>query len=167
MVETAALLRQPVQAHLRTLQAHRVPCIFRHQLRVTITIGPKWHAWRLVNGWKSQGWDIQWAEAIGFKLLVLALCDISKRGEHLTVYGDNRGIVEGWWKWSSANKPTNKVFHHVLKLSEDSDRTIHTKYVPSEQNPADDPSRGCYPSFDLLLSRIPMPHKVRPFIINI
>ena len=134
---------------------------------VAITIGRRWRAWRLAQGWKSQGRDIQWAEAIGFELLVIALCAVSSSGEHITVYGDNRGVVEGWWKRSSANKPTNRVFRRILELSESSDRTIYTRYVPSANNPADAPSRGRYPSFDLLLDHIPIPPEVRPFIVDI
>ena len=134
---------------------------------VAITIGPRWRAWRLVPGWKSQGRDIQWAEAIGFEFLVRALCEISSRGEQITVYGDNHGVVEGWWKRSSANKPTNCIFRHILELSEDSDRVVHTKYIPSTQNPADGPSRGRYPPFNLLLNHIPIPSEVQPFIIDI
>ena len=134
---------------------------------VAITIGRRWRAWRLTQGWKSQGRDIQWAEAVGFELLVIALCAVSSSGEHITVYGDNRGVVEGWWKRSSANKPTNRIFRRILELSESGDRTIYTKYVPSASNLADAPSRGRYPSFDLLLDRVPIPPEVQPFIIDI
>ena len=134
---------------------------------VAITIGRRWRAWRLAPRWKSQGRDIQWAEAIGFELLVIALCAISNKGEHITVYGDNRGVVEGWWKRSSANKPTNCVFRHILELSESRDRCIYTRYVPSAQNPADAPSRGRYPSSRLLLDHVPIPTEVRPFLLDI
>jgi hypothetical protein len=112
---------------------------------VAVTIGPRWRAWRLAPGWKSQGRDIQWAEAIGFELLAIGLCAFSSEGEHIVVYGDNRGVVEGWWKRCSANRPTNHVFRRILQFSEDRNRTIHTKYVPSAQNPADAPSQGIYP----------------------
>jgi hypothetical protein len=62
---------------------------------IAITVGPRWRAWRLLPGWKSQGRDIQWAEAIGFEFLIIYLCTISDAGEHLKVFGDNRGVVEG------------------------------------------------------------------------
>ena len=104
---------------------------------VAITIGSWWCAWRLTPGWKSQGRDIQWAKAIGFELLVTCLCDLTSKGEHIVVYGDNRGVVEGWWKRCSANRPTNLVFQRIIQLSESHCRTIHTHYVPSAQNPAD------------------------------
>ena len=106
---------------------------------IAITVGPRWQAWRLAAGWKTQGQDIQWAKAVGLELLVIGLHAISKEGEHIKVYRDNWGVIEGWWKGSSGNKPTNKVFHWIIQLSEDSCRTIHTRYVPSEQNPADTP----------------------------
>ena len=92
---------------------------------------------------------------------------ISGEGEHLLVHGDNRGVVEGWWKGRSANKPTNRVFRHILQLLEDCNRKIHTKYVPSAQNPADGPSRGCYPPAKLLLDPITIPDEVKPFLVDV
>ena len=74
--------------------------------RIAITVGSRWRAWRLAGGWKAQGRDIQWAKAVGLKLLVIGLCTISKEGGHVKVYGDNWGVVEGWWKGSSGNIPT-------------------------------------------------------------
>jgi hypothetical protein len=35
-------------------------------------------------------------KAIGFKLLVVSLCTISKEGEHIRVFGDNCRVVKGW-----------------------------------------------------------------------
>ena len=112
---------------------------------IAITVGARWRAWRLAPGWKSQGRDIQWAEAVGFELLVLHLLTVSSEGQHIKAYGDNRGVVEGWWKRSSGNIPTNRVFRRILELSEKHDRIIHSRYVPSAENPADAPSRGVYP----------------------
>ena len=56
---------------------------------------------------------------VGFELLAICLCALSGKGEHIVVYGDNRGVVEGWWKRCSANKPTNHVFRRILQFSED------------------------------------------------
>ena len=134
---------------------------------IAITIGPRWRAWRLAAGWKSQGRDIQWAEAVGFELLVIHLLSLSHKGDHLTVYGDNQSVVEGWWKRSSHNKPTNRIFRRVLELSESHSRTIHTRYVPSAGNPADAPSRGRYPPHKLLLEDLDVPGELHPFLISI
>ena len=134
---------------------------------IAITIGPRWRAWRLATGWESQGRDIMWAEAVGFELLVLCLLSSSQKGDHLTVYGDNRGVVEGWWNRSSHNKPTNRIFRRILQLSENCSRTIHTRYVPSAENPADPPSRGRYPPHELLLEDFNIPSELRPFLIGV
>jgi hypothetical protein len=134
---------------------------------IAITIGSKWRAWTLAPGWKSQGRDIQWAEALGFELLVIYLLTISREGDHLKVYGDNRGVVEGWWKKSSANKPTNRVFRRILELSECHNRVIHTRYVPSAENPADAPSRGHYPPRELLLNDFDLPVELHPFLTSV
>ena len=133
---------------------------------VAITIGPRWRAWRLAAGWKSQGRDIQWAEAVGFELLTIHICILSKEGEHVKVHGDNRGVVEGWWKGCSGNRPTNSVFRRIHKLSGDCNRFIHTRYIPNEQNPADAPSRGQYPPTALLIRGPPTPTELRPFLID-
>ena len=134
---------------------------------VAITVGTRWRAWRLAPGWKSQGRDIQWAEAVGFELLTICVLALSNDGDHVVVYGDNRGVVEGWWKGCSANRPTNHVFRRILQLTEDRNRTIHTRYVPSAQNPADAPSRGFYPSRSLLLDPVVVPSEARPLLIDV
>ena len=134
---------------------------------VVITIGPRWRTWRLIPGWKSQGRDIQWAEAVSFKLLVISLCGLSSEGDHVLVYGDNCGVVEGWWKRCSANKPTNHVFRRIIQFSEDRQRAIHTQYIPSTQNPADPPSHGLYPPHSLLLDPISVPAKIRSLLVDV
>ena len=73
---------------------------------IGVVIGSKWHAWRLVPGWKADGRDIGWAEAVGFELLARALCSVSQPGQFFRVFGDNRGVVEGWWKGRSRNWET-------------------------------------------------------------
>ena len=99
-----------------TLTDHRAYSDASSGFSIAVMIGPTWRTWQLVAGWKSQGRDIQWAEAIGFKLLAIGVCAFSGKGEHILLYGDNQGIVEGWWKRWSTNKPTNHVFQWILQL---------------------------------------------------
>jgi hypothetical protein len=40
---------------------------------IGITVRGRWRAWRLLPGWKADGRDIGWAEAVGFWLLILTL----------------------------------------------------------------------------------------------
>jgi hypothetical protein len=77
---------------------------------ISIVISNWWRAWRLVPGWKADSRDIGWAEAVGFKLLARTLCRESEPGQHFQVFGDNKGVVEGWWRGRSRNWETNKVF---------------------------------------------------------
>ena len=134
---------------------------------ITITISERWRAWRLVNDWKSQRRDIQWAEAISFELLVTSLLAISKEGDHILVYGNNRGVVEGWWKKSSANRQTNHVFQRILELSENHCRFIHTRYILSTQNPADTPSRGVFPPAELMLDDFRIPSDLHSLLVSV
>ena len=80
---------------------------------IGITIRNKWRAWCLLPGWKSDGQDIGWAEAVGFELLSLFILSSSSSSAYFKVYGDNKGVVEGWWKRCSQNKQTNPVFQHI------------------------------------------------------
>jgi len=133
---------------------------------IAITIGDRWRAWRLVPGWKSDGRDIGWAEAVGFELLIRSLSCKVEAGTHLKVYGDNIGVVEGWWKGRSRNRQANVVFRRVHRLASQHDIVVHTRYVASEDNPADGPSRGIYPPLNLLLPPILLPVKIHPYVID-
>lgn len=112
---------------------------------IAVVVGGEWRAWRLRAGWKTDGRDIAWAEAVGFELLVRM---VLRRGEFphgFIVYGDNRGVVEGWWNGRSRNRHVNAVFRRIHTLLDQHHTRVHTKYVASASNPADDPSRGVYP----------------------
>ena len=133
---------------------------------IGIIIGNQWRAWRLVPGWKADGRDIGWAEAVGFELLARALCAVSLPGQFLRVFGDNQGVVEGWWKGRSRNWETNKVFRRIHSIADTHQCTFITRYVTSSQNPADGPSRGVYPSVARLLPVIRIPEALQQFIVD-
>ena len=136
------------------------------EVGIGITIGNRWRAWRLLPGWKANSRDIGWAEAIGFWFLVLTLTPTTPRGTHTKIFGDNRGVVEGWWKGRSRNKPTNDIFKHIHALSEAQGVLFHTRYAPSKENPADGPSRGEYYHSSLLLPAITIPVSLRQYVCD-
>ncbi|GLB39889.1 putative tyrosine recombinase [Lyophyllum shimeji] len=136
------------------------------EVGIGITIGDRWRAWRLLPGWKTDGRDIGWAEAVGFELLIYVILLSSPPGYHFKVFGDNRGVVEGWWKGRSRNKPTNEVFKRIHNVCEASSTTFHTRYVPSEDNPADKPSHGTFSSTSLLLPAPHIPEPIRHLIAD-
>ena len=134
---------------------------------IGIVIGDKWRAWQLIPGWKTEGRDIGWAEAVGFELLARTLCTASEPGQHFRVFGDNKGVVEGWWKGRSRNWETNKVFRRIHDIADSHQCLFITRYIPSGKNPADAPSRGLYPPFDRLLPAVSIPTALRQYITNI
>jgi hypothetical protein len=133
---------------------------------IGIVIGDRWRAWRLLPEWKSDGRDIGWAEALGFYLLVATIFTSCDHKPFYKVYGDNRGVIEGWWKGCSRNRPTNEVFKLVHIACLHSHLQIITRYVQSKHNPADDPSRGIYQARNLLLPAVPIPQQWQLFITD-
>lgn len=131
---------------------------------IGIVIRDRWRAWTLKPGWNIDGRDITWAEAVGMELLIRTILREAPRGTRIRVYGDNRGVVEGWWSGRSRNAQANEVFkrmHHILRLHE---CAIYTRYVPSASNPADGPSRGIFPNQDKLLPPIELPPELEPLV---
>ena len=132
---------------------------------IGIVIGERWRAWRLLPGWKAKQRDIGWAEAVGMELLVKTILQFSPLSG-FQVYGDNNGVVEGWWTGRSRNEETNQVFRRIHKLLERHKAILSTRYVNTAQNPADHPSRGIYPPRHLLLPPIKLPIEIRDSIID-
>ena len=134
---------------------------------IAIVVGDRWRAWKLIPGWKSEGRDIGWAEAVGFEFLTRFLFSESEAGTHIKAFGDNLGVVEGWWKGRSRNKQTNAVFRRIHELSRHHNCIVHSRYVPSAENPADKPSRGIYPPICFLLPLIPIPKEIAPYVVDV
>jgi len=132
---------------------------------IGVVIGDRWRAWRLHPNWQSLGGkrDISWAEAVGFELLIYTIATIKFPHPAFIAFGDNMGIVEGWYNSRHRNPPANEAFrrihHFIHSLPREFD--IHTKYIPSEANPADGPSRGILGHPSKLLPDIPIPISIR------
>jgi hypothetical protein len=137
---------------------------------IGIVLAGRWRAWRLIPGWKTLkgAKDIGWAEAVGFELLVYAVSRTPTAERNFVLYGDNQGIIDGWRNNRSRNAATNDTFkriHDFLELP-GSPTSIQCTYVPSEDNPADGPSRGIYPPEELLLDPISLPPGLSQFLID-
>ena len=132
---------------------------------IGVVIGGRWRAWRLLPGWQAEGRDIGWAEAVGMELLVRLILHLNILPA-FKVYGDNTGVVEGWWTGRSRNAETNEVFKRIHELLEHRRAILVTRYVNTKQNPADGPSRGIYPPARLLLPRVPLPGPIQAFVVD-
>jgi hypothetical protein len=137
---------------------------------IAIVIRDRWRAWRLIPGWQTLDGkrDIGWAESIGFECLVRALATNVDPTSHYKLYGDNKGVVEGWWNGRSRNRAVNGVFRRIHAHLEGTglEYNFHTAYVSSCTNPADDPSRGIYPPLSSLLPPVPLPPCLDRFVID-
>lgn len=137
---------------------------------IAIVVRGRWRAWRLIPGWQTLNGkrDIGWAEAIGFECLVRYLGANDSSARHFTIFGDNKGVVEGWWNGRSRNPAVNDVFKRLHSFIGDHPNppSFHTTYVASASNPADAPSRGIYPSTQLLLPPIELPESLNNLLID-
>ena len=68
---------------------------------IGIVVRDRWRAWSLTPGWKADGRDITWAEAVGMELLIRSILRDAPPGARFKIFGDNRGVVEGWWSGRS------------------------------------------------------------------
>lgn len=96
---------------------------------IAIIINGRWRAWRLLPGWDRGDRDIGWAEAIGFEFLVYAVISSTSAAEttHFKLFGDNTGVVEGWWNNRSRNRETNAVFRRIHDFLERTNYSVHSR----------------------------------------
>ena len=137
---------------------------------IGIIIGQRWHAWRLLPGWKCTNGkrDIGWVEALGFELLIHSVDSILDGEHHVNVYGDNTGVIEGWCVGRHRNTAVNAIFREIHKFLETARRvrSIAPHYVPSADNPANPPSRGAYGPMHLILPPFLIPEHAQEFIVD-
>lgn len=136
---------------------------------VGICFKGRWRAWALADGWKQVGReqrDIGWAEAVGFEVLIHAIASSHPQHNHLRVYGDNQGVVEGWRNGRSRNVAVNEVFRRIHKFTQEKDLHFYASYVQSAHNPADGPSRGVYPPSDLRLDPFEIPSALDGILLD-
>ena len=85
---------------------------------------------------------------------------------NLYCYGIIGTPVSTCGKGRSRNKQTNLIFHCIHALMGAQQSSVHMRYVPSKENPADDSSWRVYPPTSLLLPRLTIPHKLNNLIID-
>jgi hypothetical protein len=142
---------------------HIIPVGRAYLTRLEIFMG-HWRAWRLTGDWQSEGRDIGWAEAVGFELLTRTLITLYGPDSNFKCFGHNTGVIERWRKGSSKNAQTNDVFRRIHDITHTTGAHFHTRYVPSQHNPADAPSRGWLRHPHRLLPPVPLPKPLQPYL---
>jgi hypothetical protein len=116
---------------------------------IGVVIGHEFDMWKLCDGWRN--WedspkDIGWAEFVAVELAVFFLLSSQRlRNKHILIHVDNQGVVGAWKSRSSRNPTQNEVLGRVLRLLLRAQCFLTMAYVPSDENPADMPSRGFSP----------------------
>jgi hypothetical protein len=130
-----------------------------------VVIDDSWWSWRLLGGWKTEGRDIGWAEAIALDLAVSCVIALGVRDASITCGCDNQGVVYAWAVGRSRNPHQNAVFMSLMEKADAANLHITVKYVRSAENPADDPSRGVRPvNLHPSPLRIPIPAAYAPYV---
>ena len=125
----------------------------------------KWIAWRTISGWKKDGRDIGWLEMVAVELALTAIIAAKYRNVHLIFRSDNSGVVGALSSGSSRNASQNLILRRIIHLCNDNNLWVTTSWIASEDNPADDPSRGILPSSDDIFFPLPkLPAHLSKFI---
>ena len=99
------------------------------------------------------------------ELLVRSVVKGIGPGSRFKVYGDNRGVIKGWWSGRSHNYQVNEVFKRIHTLLNINRCQVFTRYVSSASNPADQPSRGIFPQNSEILPPVDYSPELEPFIL--
>lgn len=128
----------------------------------------KWKAWRLIDGWKSDQRSIVWLEAIAMEFLVYILEEAGFRDCHLTVRGDNQGVIGSYAKGRCSNFEVNSCIRRTNPVLSSSNIALNIVYIASDDNPADPISRGIVGSDeDRLISSLVIPEELLPYLLNV
>lgn len=127
---------------------------------IGILIDGLWDAWRTAPGWKKDGRDIGWLEAIAVEVIIIILHASNIKNQDILVRSDNMGVIGAFNRGRSHNRPSNEAIQRSEILLDDSDISISFQYVESASNLADPISRGILPSYDYhlpILYKLPSP----------
>jgi hypothetical protein len=125
----------------------------------------KWIAWRSIVGWKTNGHDTGRPEMVAIKLALHAVIASGHKNVHLVFCSDNSGVVGAFKNSSSRNAPQNSILRRIIHLFHNHNLWITTAWIPTEDNPADGPSRGIFPPVEYLFSPLPkLPSHLSQFL---
>jgi hypothetical protein len=124
----------------------------------------RWLAWKLLPGWKSEGREIGWAEMVAVELAYLTLVAAGFSNCHVILRSDNQGVVGALKNDASRNSQQNTILRRIISYTQTHAIWLTTKWIPSEENVADGPSRGVFPTSPRYPCTPRLPFKLKPFL---
>lgn len=109
---------------------------------IGVIIGDRWAAFKLKDGWKTEGRDICWLETLALEFLVYFLEAMDIHDVNLLIHSDNQGAIGSVDKGRSRNHHINFSVRRIYTVLISRFITPHLIYITSEANPADPISRG-------------------------
>ncbi|CUA67355.1 Quinol oxidase subunit 1/3 [Rhizoctonia solani] len=113
---------------------------------IGVIVENKCAMWRLRRGWRTPGRDIGWAEMAAVELALGQAIAMGINNRTLIFRSDNQGVVFALRAGRSRNEAQNQILMRILSRADLHGLKLDIIYVRSEENPADAPSRGHYPS---------------------
>ncbi|TFY65320.1 hypothetical protein EVJ58_g2059 [Rhodofomes roseus] len=132
---------------------------------IGLIVGGKWCAWKLAEGWKSDGQDIGWAEMVAVELAVRHLVAIGAMGVMHLIRSDNKGVIGALDAGRSHSIQQNRILREIVSIFNLHRIWAKTLYVNTKDNLADPPSRGIFPDMaDRLEYTFRIPSHLEPFV---
>jgi hypothetical protein len=150
---------------------------------IGLVMGSQWDAWTLKEGWKGQGRDIGWLEAIAVELVVLTLFklggleaitvelavliffNIGWKDAAILIHSDNQGVIGAFRSGRSRNFQVNLCIRRVETIAMTSNVAHTFVYVESTKNKADAVSRGETGSPSSRINVTQLPSELSPFLL--
>ncbi|RXW20053.1 hypothetical protein EST38_g5810 [Candolleomyces aberdarensis] len=130
--------------------------------------GNKWEAWKLNQGWRTEGRDMPWAEMVAVELGLRTLIAAGVRSTHIRIRSDNHAVVTGLSGKQMRNAQDALIFQEIQALCKASGIVLMPVWVWTKSNPADALSRGRYPAKETEMDvRAEMPSHLKSFVRNI
>jgi hypothetical protein len=94
---------------------------------------------------------MSWAELIAAEMGIVTLVTAGYHNTRITLRSDNDGVIAAFKKktWTK-HFGLDKILERILKVCKDAGLLVTPRWIPTKLNPADKPSRGTYPSQELM-----------------
>jgi hypothetical protein len=134
---------------------------------IGLVIDGKWLAWQFKEGWNSEGREIGWGEMVAVELAIRTLVTAKFSNVHIIMRSDNQGVVGALKAGRSRGTQQNAILREIVRLIQEHDLWISAIWIPTSENPADDPSRGVLADKKSLYAFPPkMPFHLAKFVHN-